>query len=233
MPCATITQTVPRRLHSMQTLVDGMLGRRPCRNAVITSSSWRLLIGQPLQLEVDRDVRGDRRRGLERRDVARASRRRVEMKSSTSAKLRSAWMPPAVAQAPIVTSCRDDAPHLLDPLGVVRRGDRALDQREVVRALDRRAASPRGSRRSRPRRRARAARPRSRAARAGSRRRRRTSRRRASACRRGAHSSRTASSALDARRSGTPGRRGRSASGRAGSGRSGRRRSCMLRSSET
>ncbi len=24
-----------------------MFGRRPCRNAVITSSSWRLLIGQP------------------------------------------------------------------------------------------------------------------------------------------------------------------------------------------
>ena len=29
------------------------------------------------------------------------------MNSSTSAKLRSAWMPPAVAQAPIVTSRRD------------------------------------------------------------------------------------------------------------------------------
>ena len=47
MPCATITQTLPRRLHSMQTLVEAMLGRRPCRKAVITSSSWRLLIGQP------------------------------------------------------------------------------------------------------------------------------------------------------------------------------------------
>ena len=42
-----MTQTLPRRLHSMQTLVDGMFGRRPCRNAVITSSSWRLSIGQP------------------------------------------------------------------------------------------------------------------------------------------------------------------------------------------
>ena len=31
------------------------------------------------------------------------------MKSSTSAKFRSAWMPPEVAQAPIVTSLRDFA----------------------------------------------------------------------------------------------------------------------------
>ena len=75
----------------------------------------------------------------------------------------------------------------------MRGRDRALDEREVVRALRPSRAAPRGSTRSRPRRRARAARPRSRAARAGSRRTRRTSRRRASACRR-AHSSRTASS---------------------------------------
>ena len=47
MPWATITQTIPRRLHSVQTLVVGMLGRRPAKKAVSTSSSWRLLIGQP------------------------------------------------------------------------------------------------------------------------------------------------------------------------------------------
>ena len=57
------------------------------------------------------------------------------MKSSTSAKFLSAWTPPAVAQAPIVTSFFDESAHLLDPLRVVRGRDRALDEREVVRAL--------------------------------------------------------------------------------------------------
>ena len=45
----------------------------------------------------------------------------TERNSSTSAKLRSAWMPPAVAQAPIVTSRRDACRTSLDPLGVVGR----------------------------------------------------------------------------------------------------------------
>ena len=56
--------------------------------------------------------------------------------SATSAKLRSAWMPPLVAQAPMVTSRRDIAADPLDPLDVLRCGHRALDQRHVVRALD-------------------------------------------------------------------------------------------------
>ena len=46
MPC-TITQTVPRCLHSMQTLWAAMAGLRPARNAEITSMSCALLIGQP------------------------------------------------------------------------------------------------------------------------------------------------------------------------------------------
>ena len=56
-----------------------------------------------VELEVDHHVVADRRRRLERRDVLRALRRRADVNSRTSAKLRSAWMPPAVAQAPIVT----------------------------------------------------------------------------------------------------------------------------------
>ena len=48
-------------------------------------------------------------------------------------------MPPAVAQAPIVTRRVECAADVLDPFGVVRRGDRAFDQREVVGALRRRA----------------------------------------------------------------------------------------------
>ena len=47
MPWATVTQTLPRRLHSTQTLYAGIRGVRPCRNAASTSSSWRWSIGQP------------------------------------------------------------------------------------------------------------------------------------------------------------------------------------------
>ena len=47
MPCATITQTLPARLHSTQTLWSLIAGRRSCRKALMTSSSWRLSGGQP------------------------------------------------------------------------------------------------------------------------------------------------------------------------------------------
>src|SRR5947207_1533737 len=45
MPWATITQTVPRNLHSTHTLCAGVFGLRPFRNALITSTSCALLIG--------------------------------------------------------------------------------------------------------------------------------------------------------------------------------------------
>ena len=57
------------RLHSMQTLCGGMFGRRPCRNARDHLEQLALVDRAAVQLEVDRDVRGDRRRGRERRDV--------------------------------------------------------------------------------------------------------------------------------------------------------------------
>ena len=139
-------------------------GLRPWRNAEIDLEQLALVDRAAAQLEVDTDVRRDRRRRLERRDVLGRSRTRRETNSSTSAKFRSAWMPPAVAQAPIVTSAFDARADPLDPLGVLGGRDRALDEREVVRALRRCRSTPRGSGRSRPRRRARAARPRSRAA---------------------------------------------------------------------
>src|ERR1039458_8121743 len=47
VPCATITHTVPRRLHSRQTLWARTRGRRRFRWALITSSSCCLLIGHP------------------------------------------------------------------------------------------------------------------------------------------------------------------------------------------
>ena len=63
------------------------------------------------------------------------------MNSFTSLKLRNAWMPPAVAHAPIVTSTFRCAADLVDALGIVRRGDRAFDEREVVRAFNHGARS--------------------------------------------------------------------------------------------
>src|SRR5271169_2084645 len=47
VPCATMTQTVPRSLHSWHTLWPGMDGLRPTRKALMTSSSWPLSMGQP------------------------------------------------------------------------------------------------------------------------------------------------------------------------------------------
>ncbi|GIU90303.1 MAG: hypothetical protein KatS3mg010_1402 [Acidimicrobiia bacterium] len=47
VPCATVTHTFPRSLHSTHTLWAGTSGARPLRNALITSSSCRPSIGQP------------------------------------------------------------------------------------------------------------------------------------------------------------------------------------------
>jgi sulfhydrogenase subunit delta len=46
-PLATMMHTLPRILHSTHVAWLATLGRRPCRYAEITSSSWRLSIGQP------------------------------------------------------------------------------------------------------------------------------------------------------------------------------------------
>ena len=46
MPC-TMTQMLPRSLHSMQTLWPAIAGLRPARKADSTSSNCALLIGQP------------------------------------------------------------------------------------------------------------------------------------------------------------------------------------------
>ena len=47
VPCATMMQAVPRFLHSMQTLFGDTFGLRSFKNALMTSRSWCLLIGQP------------------------------------------------------------------------------------------------------------------------------------------------------------------------------------------
>ena len=192
VPWATITHTVPRRLHSTHTLCARTRGRRPARCAAITSSSWLLLIGHPLSSKstgtcalIGVEVRERRdvvRRGVDDRgevlDVGEVAQR----------------LDPAGGRA---GADRDQRPraaaHLLDALGVVGGGDRALDDRDVVGALDGRAAGLEEVGDLPGDRPAAAARPRSRAGSAGSRRRRRTSTRRASACGRGHHSSRIAS----------------------------------------
>ena len=233
MPCATITQTVPRALalHA-DAGRRGCSGARPCRNAVITSSSWRLLIGQPLQLEVDRHVRGDRRRGRERRDVlGRRVDDRDELVDVGEVLQR---LDPAGGRA---GADRDELPrrpaHLLDPLRrraavvtepstsersygpstvALRRLeevgdlDLAREREQLVLAVEQRelAAVAGGELPDGERRLAGLG-----------------------------LTARAPPSGRRSRRSGRPGRRGRSASGRAGSGRSARAPQCMLRSIET
>jgi hypothetical protein len=56
-----MTQTLPRSLHSTQTEWVGVSGLRPASSAETTSSSCGDLDRAAPQLEVDRDVLGDRR----------------------------------------------------------------------------------------------------------------------------------------------------------------------------
>ena len=189
-----MTQVSPRRLHSVHTLVSGMSGLRPDQQRGDHLEQLAPVDRAAAQLEVDRDVRGDRRRGGQRVDVLRAGVDDRGGTRSTSAKLRSAWMPPAVAQAPMVTRNR----RLLADL----RGSAPRRAAVVIDPSTRDTSYGPGRTRAgrleevgdphlaRP---APAARPRSRAGSAGSRRRRRTSTRRGSAWSRH-HSSRTASS---------------------------------------
>ena len=117
---------------------------------MITSSSWRRSIGQPRSSKSTWHVGRDRGRGGQRVDVLRAG---VDDRRGTRrrrAKLRSAWIPPAVAQAPIVTSIRDCSRIWRIRSTSVGGGDRALDQRHVVRARAGRRWTPRGSARSGP-----------------------------------------------------------------------------------
>ena len=83
-----------------------MAGLRPARYAVSTSRSWRLSIGQPRSSKSTGTCAAI---GVDVASVSNVFRAGVDaaVNSATSAKFRSAWMPPAVAQAPIVTRMRD------------------------------------------------------------------------------------------------------------------------------
>jgi len=101
-----MTQTVPRSLHSWHTLWPGIDGFRPIRKALMTSSSWPLSIGQPRS---SKSTGTWALIGVEVASVFRYSGLgyTAAAYSPTSAKFRRAWMPPAVAQAPIVTRRRE------------------------------------------------------------------------------------------------------------------------------
>ena len=78
VPWATVTQTLPRRLHSTQTLYAGIRGGGPAGTRPSTSSSWPRVDRAAAQLEVHVDVGGDRRRGRQGADVRRGGRRPTE-----------------------------------------------------------------------------------------------------------------------------------------------------------
>ena len=103
-----MTQAVPRRLHSSHTLCPGIRGCLPASNADSSSSSWPLSIGQPRSSKSTRTWLAI---GVEVASVAMYSGRAytAARNSATSAKLRSAWTPPEVAHAPMVTSILDCA----------------------------------------------------------------------------------------------------------------------------
>ena len=83
-----------------------MRGLRPASSAEISSTSWRLSIGQP------RSSKSTSTWSATGVEVARVWMNSglaytAAVNSATSAKLRSAWTPPAVAQAPMVISVPD------------------------------------------------------------------------------------------------------------------------------
>ena len=55
-----MTHTLPRRLHSVQTLVDGISGRRPCEERGEHLEQLPLVDRATAQLEVDANMGGDR-----------------------------------------------------------------------------------------------------------------------------------------------------------------------------
>ena len=111
-----------------------MFGRRWPRKAPEHLEELVLRDRAAAQLEVDSHVLRDRRRGLERADVLG---RRVDRGGELAHVLEVAQRLDAAGRR-----ARPDRheearllAHLLDALGVVRRGDRALDEGEVVGAL--------------------------------------------------------------------------------------------------
>src|SRR5215470_8978702 len=105
IPRATMTHEVPRSLQSWHTLCSG---------------SWPLSIGQPRSSKSTLTWSDT---GVEVASVEMYSGRAytTEVNSTTSAKLRSAWIPPEVAHAPIETRNFEAA-----RISVIRRASRSV-----------------------------------------------------------------------------------------------------------
>ena len=141
MPWATITQTLPARLHSTHTLCEAICGPAFVEEGADHLEQLAPVGGAALELEVDVHVGADRGRGLEGRDVLRA---RIDDRDEpldvgeVAQRLDAA----RVAQAPIVTSAATGARISRIRSASCAVDDRALDDREVVGPLDlRRVAS--------------------------------------------------------------------------------------------
>ena len=151
MPWATITQTLPRALALDADAVGGDRGLALVEEGADHLEQLVAVDRAALELEVDVDVGRDRRRGLERRDVlGRGVDDRHEVLDVGEVAQR---LDAARGRA---GADRHQPPRLARRTSWIRsascgRRDRALDQREVVGAVDRRRASPPGSRRSRSR----------------------------------------------------------------------------------
>ena len=108
----------------------------PARNAPSTSSSCTLLMGQPRSSKSTMTWSAMRRRSGERLDVLRLGVDDRRGTRCTSVKLRSAWIPPPWHRRRWSRATFEELRTGSDALGVVRRADRALDERHVVGALD-------------------------------------------------------------------------------------------------
>ena len=127
VPCATITQTLPRILHSMQTLWVATAGRRCVQEGAHHLQELVLVHGTTAELEVDGDVRPDRARAIERADVLGGG------VDGGHELLHVAEIPQRLDAAGGGTGADRDqvargASYGMDALGVVRGGDRSLDQ---------------------------------------------------------------------------------------------------------
>ena len=132
IPDDTATHTTPRRLHSTQTLYECSLGIAALHQRLHHLEQLALVDRAPRQLDVDRDVGRDGRAPVESGDVRGVRVHLGEELLDVGEVAQGLDAPAGRARAD-----RHEDPRLptdlLDALGVTRGGDRALDERHVVR----------------------------------------------------------------------------------------------------
>ena len=128
----------PARLHSMHCETRGTCGLRPTSVAEISSISWGFETGQPRSSKSTVNMVGDGGRGRQRVDIVRMGVDRAGecLDIGEVAQRLDAARGGAGAD-------RDQGlrlgPDLADPLGIMRGGDRPLDQRDVIGPVGHRA----------------------------------------------------------------------------------------------